>query len=289
MNKNSKILFVLGGIFLILAILLSTPSLIDGNVAASGLEGKKPTKTKINPTATPTKTKHSPKTPTAYPTYTYTPTTAPTNTPTSLPSNTPTSVPTNTPTAKPTNTPTDIPAFTPTAAPSITPTETTPDDEFIPLVLSGICSGIPTTETEAMSISWEVINDNPFAVAFAWSANNSETGTGIAPANGSANFTTAREGNLVSIDYSYNEESFVVAETVIPCPLEQPTKPPTTVAVVVPEEEPKAVVDPAPDQPAGGSGPSFTRSVAPFVFGVLGLGSIAAGFLKMKKRETLNN
>ena len=290
MTKNSKILFILGGIFLILAILLSTPSLIDGNVAASGLEGQKPTKTKTNPTPTPTKPKHSSKTPTSQPTYTYTPTSVPTNTPTSIPTNTPTSVPSNTPTSKPTNTPTDIPTFTPTAVPSITPTETTPDDEFIPLVLSGICSGIPTTEFESMTISWEVINGNPFAVAFTWSANNSESGTVIAPANGSVSFTTAREGNIVSIDYSYNEEPLSVAETVIPCPLEQPTKPPTTVVVVVPEvEEPKAVFDPAPDQPAGGSGPSFSHSFAPFVFGILGLGSISAGFLSMKKKETPNN
>ena len=119
MNKNSKILFVLGGIFLILAILLSTPSLIDGNVAAVDLKARNQLKPR-SILRNAHKTKHSPKTPTAYPTYTYTPTTrhqyanVPTVEYTNISSNEYTHI-------KPTNTPTDIPSFTPTAAPSITP------------------------------------------------------------------------------------------------------------------------------------------------------------------------
>ena len=213
-------------------------------------------------------------------------------TPTFTPTFTPTDVP-PTPTFTPTFTPTDVPP-TPTFTPTFTPTatETPPVEGLIPLELLGICSGSLEIQVVSTTISWEVVNENEFSIDFTWTANNGENGAGTAPANGSAFFVTDASGYDVSLSYTVENEIIEASSLVEPCeeeqPTEEPTEDPTKQPTTVVTEEPEAVVDPQPDQPAGGSGPSIVSSLAPIVIGLLGLGSITTAATLIKRKNITN-
>jgi len=221
-------------------------------------------------------------------------------TPTFTPTFTPTDVP-PTPTFTPTFTPTDVPptpTFTPTSTPTYTPTatETPPVEGPSTLELLGICSGSLEIQIASTTISWEVVNKNAFAIDFTWTANNGENGAGTAPANGSAFFMTDATGFDVSLSYTLENEILEAASSVEPCeeeqpteePTENPTRQPTTVVTEDPTEEPKVVVDPQPDQPAGGSGPSIITSLAPIALGLLGIAGTTSVITQIRKKNILN-
>jgi hypothetical protein len=209
---------------------------------------------------------------------------APTPSPTPTETFTPTPTETFTPTPTETFTPTPTETFTPTPTEEITPTPTeeitpTPTEvfEFIPLNLSGVCSGsIASTgffQAEENTITWTVSNANDQAIAFNWSANNGESGSAIVPANGNTNFVTAIDGFSVSLDYSFLNQSAQEQASIVPCEQQQETEEPTP-----------QPTDSQPDEPAGGSGPSIVSSLVPFIIGLPGIAAVSFILLKSAKK-----
>jgi len=220
--------------------------------------------------------------PSPTPTKTFTPTPTFTSTPTDEPTPSPTPTETFTPTPTFTQTPTDEPT------PSPTPTD---ELEFIPLSLLGVCSGsvasIGILQPVENTISWTVSNDNDLAITFDWSANNGQSGSETAPANGSVSFITDIDGYSVTLDYSYNNEIDAQEQASIePCEPQQETEEPTPTSTPTedPTEEPTSQpTDSEPDQPAGGSGPSLMAIVLPFMIGISGIAAVSTVMLKNKK------
>ncbi|MCC7207415.1 MAG: hypothetical protein IT323_08920 [Anaerolineae bacterium] len=150
-------------------------------------------------TATPTLTPSATATATDTDTPTRTPSLTPsdTETPTRTPSDTPD------PTATPTRTPSDTPEPTNTPRPPtntpIPPTATdTPVPPLAPLSLAALCSPDPASYRV-----WSVNNPNPVDVAFSWNVRHStmgQSGGGVAPASGSAGFTTTTEQNSNTVE-----------------------------------------------------------------------------------------
>jgi hypothetical protein len=254
------------------------------------------------PTPSPTPTDE----PTPSPTPTDEPTPSPTPTDEPIPSPTPTDEPTPSPTPTdeptPSPTPTDEPTPSPTPtdepAPSPTPTdEPTPNPtpieelDFEPLILTGICSGsvagIGVFQASEETITWTVSNENDIAVSFNWLANNGQSGSGTAPANGSANFVTDIDGYAVELDYVLGDETMEEQASIEPCEPQQETEEPTPTATEEPTEEPEATEDPEPDQPAGGMGPSIISTIIPFALGLTGIAAVATIVMKNKK-ETIS-
>jgi len=203
------------------------------------------------------------------------------------PSPTPTKEPTPTPTPtmepSPTPTPTDEPT------PSPTPTE---EINFVPLSLTGICSGsvasIGVFQDAEDTISWTVSNENDVAVSFNWAANNGQSGSGIVPANGSANFVTDIDGYAVDLDYVLGDEIMEEQASIVACEPQQETEEPTPTATEQPTEEPEVTEDPEPDQPAGGMGPSIFSTIIPFALGLTGLAAVATILIKNKKETIIS-
>jgi len=210
----------------------------------------------------------------------------PSPTPTDEP--TPSPTPTDEPTPSPT--PTDGPTPTPTDEPTPSPTPTEELD-FEPLSLTGICPEIVTSigvfQASEETITWTVSNENDIEVAFNWSANNGQSGSGIVPANGSANFVTDIDGYAVDLDYMLGDETMEEQASIEPCEPQQETEEPTPTATEEPTEEPEVTEDPEPDQPAGGMGPSLISTIIPFALGLSGIAAVATIILKNRK-ETIS-
>jgi len=189
---------------------------------------------------------------------------------------TPTDEPTPSPTPTETFTPTPTEEFTPTPTEEITPTPTE-ELEFIPLSLSGICSGsvasIGVFQAEENTITWTVANENDQPITFNWSANNGESGSATVPANGSTIFVTAIDGFSVSLDYSFLNQSAQEQASIVPCEQQQETEEPTP-----------QPTDSQPDEPAGGSGPSIISSLVPFIIGLPGIAAVSFLLLKSAKK-----
>ena len=133
-----------------------------------------------------------------------------------------------------------------------------PKQELEELSLSGECLNDGT-------IQWTVVNDNDAVIDFSWES-ASENGSGQVPALGQATFTTSEESISVTVAYDLNEESLSVSSEVEVCE----------------EKEEEEQRDPQPDEPAGGSGPSFFSLLTPVFFGVSGL-ALASVLLFNKK------
>ncbi len=198
----------------------------------------------------------------------------------------PTPTETFTPTPTQTFTPTPTETFTPTPTETITPTPTeeitpTPTEEleFIPLSLSGVCSGsiasIGIFQAEELTITWTVSNENDQPISFNWSANNGQSGSGIVPANGNSNFITNIEGDSISLEYSYMNENILEQESIVPCDPQQETEEPTP-----------QPTDSAPDQPAGGRGPSVASFLLPLIVGLPGIAAVSFTLLKNLKKTS---
>jgi hypothetical protein len=202
------------------------------------------------------------------------------------PSPTPTDEPTPSPT--PTDEPTPSPTPTDEPTPNPTPIE---ELDFEPLILTGICSGsvagIGVFQASEETITWTVSNENDIAVSFNWLANNGQSGSGTAPANGSANFVTDIDGYAVELDYVLGDETMEEQASIEPCEPQQETEEPTPTATEEPTEEPEATEDPEPDQPAGGMGPSIISTIIPFALGLTGIAAVATIVMKNKK-ETIS-
>ena len=219
--------------------------------------------------------------PSPTPTKTFTPTPTFTSTPTDEPTPSPTPTETFTPTPTFTQTPTDEPT------PSPTPTE---ELEFIPLSLSGVCSGSVTSivvgQLSENTITWTVSNENDQAISFNWSANNGQSGSATAPANGGTSFITDIDGYAVMLDYSVNNEVVQEQASIEPCEPQQETEEPTPAPSSTPTEDPTAQpTDSQPDQPAGGSGPSLMTTIVPFMIGIFGFAVVSAIVLNNKKEK----
>jgi hypothetical protein len=263
------------------------------------------------PTPSPTPTDEITPSPTSTdePTPSPTPTDEPTPSPTPTDEPTPSPTPTDEPTPSPTPTDEPIPSPTPTDEPTPSPTPTdeptpspTPTDEptpnptpieeldFEPLILTGICSGsvagIGVFQASEETITWTVSNENDIAVSFNWLANNGQSGSGTAPANGSANFVTDIDGYAVELDYVLGDETMEEQASIEPCEPQQETEEPTPTATEEPTEEPEATEDPEPDQPAGGMGPSIISTIIPFALGLTGIAAVATIVMKNKKETT---
>jgi hypothetical protein len=250
------------------------------------------------PSPTPTDEPTPSPTPTDEPTPSPTPTDEPTPSPTPTDEPTPSPTPTDEPTPSPTPTDEPTPSPTPTDEPTPSPTPTdeptpnpTPIEEldFEPLILTGICSGsvagIGVFQASEETITWTVSNENDIAVSFNWLANNGQSGSGTAPANGSANFVTDIDGYAVELDYVLGDETMEEQASIEPCEPQQETEEPT--ATEEPTEEPEATEDPEPDQPAGGMGPSIISTIIPFALGLTGIAAVATIVMKNKK-ETIS-
>ncbi len=198
----------------------------------------------------------------------------------------PTPTETFTPMPTQTFTPTPTETFTPTPTETITPTPTeeitpTPTEEleFIPLSLSGVCSGsiasIGIFQAEELTITWTVSNENDQPISFNWSANNGQSGSGIVPANGNSNFITNIEGDSISLEYSYMNENIQEQESIVPCDPQQETEEPTP-----------QPTDSAPDQPAGGRGPSVASFLLPLIVGLPGIAAVSFTLLKNLKNTS---
>ncbi|HAF61988.1 MAG TPA: hypothetical protein DCK95_06650 [Anaerolineaceae bacterium] len=247
----------------------------------------------FTPTPTFTSTPTEPFTPTPTDEFTPTPTDEFTPTPTDEFTPTPTEEFTPTPTDEFTPTPTD--EFTPTPTEEFTPTPTE-EMEFVPLTISGLCSGavasIGAVQTEENTITWRVSNNNNQAVSFTWTANNGQSGSATAPANGSTSFITAIDGSVISLEYFLNEEPMKERTSIDPCEAQQETQEPTPTQTeeVTPTEDstedPTALpTDSQPDQPAGGSGPSLMTTIIPFMIGISGIAAVSTIVLKNKKEK----
>ena len=199
----------------------------------------------------------------------------------------PTPTETFTPTPTETFTPTPTETFTPTPTETFTPTPTeeftpTPTDEldFIPLSFSGVCSGslvdLSTVEEDELYITWTVRNENDQPISFNWSANNGQSGSGTAPANGSANFITDIDGASISLAYTFLNEDVQEQASVLPCDPQQETEEPTP-----------QPTDSQPDEPAGGSGPSLIASIVPFIVGIPGIAAVS--FILFKNGKKVNS
>jgi outer membrane biosynthesis protein TonB len=252
------------------------------------------------PSPTPTDEPTPSPTPTDEPTPSPTPTDEPTPSPTPTDEPTPSPTPTDEPTPSPTPTDEPTPSPTPTDEPTPSPTPTdeptpnpTPIEEldFEPLILTGICSGsvagIGVFQASEETITWTVSNENDIAVSFNWLANNGQSGSGTAPANGSANFVTDIDGYAVELDYVLGDETMEEQASIEPCEPQQETEEPTPTATEEPTEEPEATEDPEPDQPAGGMGPSIISTIIPFALGLTGIAAVATIVMKNKK-ETIS-
>ena len=212
--------------------------------------------------------------PSPTPTETFTPTPTFTQTPTDEPTPSPTPTETLTPTPTETFTPTPTDEFTPT--PSFTPTPTE-ELEFIPLSLVGVCSGslvdVSLVEADDFYITWTVANENDQPISFVWTANNGESGSGVAPANGNTSFVTDTAANSISLEYSFMNEDVLEQESIVPCEPQQETEEPTP-----------QPTDSQPDEPAGGSGPSIIASIVPFIVGIPGIAAVSFLLLKNVKK-----
>jgi hypothetical protein len=252
-----------------------------------------PTQTK---TFTPTPTDEFTPTPTDE--FTPTPTDEFTPTPTDEFTPTPTDEFTPTPTDEFTPTPTD--EFTPTPTNELTPTPiitntptftpTPTEEDVLPLLIEGVCSNnlasIIVSQVDDITITWSVVNDNDQDIPFNWTANNGQSGSGTAPANGNMNFTTDIDGNSVTIEYSLRNEPLQELASIEPCEPQQETEEPTPTPTPIdePTQEPEVSVDPQPDQPAGGRRPSVVKTLAPILLGLSSLAIISTIVLKSKNK-----
>lgn len=180
------------------------------------------------------------------------------------------------PTPTETFTPTPTVTFTPTPTVTFTPTPTE-ELEFIPLSFAGVCSGslvdLSTVEADDLYITWTVTNENNQPISFNWSANNGQSGSGTAPANGSANFITDTDGSSISLAYSFFNVDVQEQASVLPCDPQQETEEPTP-----------QPTDSQPDEPAGGSGPSLIASIVPFIVGIPGIAAVSFILFKNGKK-----
>jgi len=218
------------------------------------------------------------------------PSPSPTPTKTFTPTPTFTSTPTDEPTPSPTPTETFTPTPTFTSTPTFTPTPTE-ELEYYPLTLEGLCSGsvasITVTQADENTITWRVSNANSEAVSFNWLANNGQSGSGTAPANGSTSFITEIDGYSVALEYALNNEPVEELASIEPCEPEQETEEPTPTPTATEEPTP-APTDSEPDQPAGGSGPSAIRTFAPIVFGLAGVATMITIAIDSKIKQRIN-
>jgi len=176
-------------------------------------------------------------------------------------------------------TPTEPTPTQPTPTPT-TPTPT-PEIEVDPLVLSGICN-------DSASISWSVSNGNNFDIAYSWSANNGESGSGIVNANGSASFSSSYNAFSITLNYAEEIDPKEVQASGERCAPKNDTPEPTKEVTEQPTEETVAKVDPQPDQPAGGSGPSFLSFFAPAGMIMLAAASGLVVAKRLKTKPQLN-
>ena len=119
-------------------------------------------------------------------------------------------------------------------------------------------------------IKWTVTNTTGETIQFSWLAANGENGNSEVSGNDSASFSSTSEGYNLTVSYVLNDQAMEIGNSVELC------KDP---------EEPKTSADPAPDVPAGGSGPALIATVAPFVLGASGLGTAFLLALKGKKAK----
>lgn len=160
-----------------------------------------------------------------------------------------------------------------TPTPSPTPTEPT---TFLPMLLQGECVGVASIQVDAAELKWTVTNPNNESISFTWNANNGQNGANVVPANGTVKFKTSVDGNSVSISYLLNNDPISTNAKTSVCQSDEPTPTPT--------EPVTTVVDPEPDQPAGGSGPSLVGTLTPaFLAGISGLG-LSAGLISIIKK-----
>ncbi|MDY6847310.1 MAG: hypothetical protein SVP52_09270 [Chloroflexota bacterium] len=254
---------------------------------------------KPNPSPIPTKTFTPTPTFTQTPTDDPTPSPTPTETFTSTPTFTQTPTDDPTPSPTPTETFTSTPTFTqtPTDKPTLSPTPTE-ELEFISLSLSGICSDSVTSigvlQLSENTITWSVNNENNQPISFNWSANNGQSGSATAPANGGTSFITDIDGYAVLLEYSVNNEVVQEQASIEPCEPQQETEEPTPAPSSTPTEAPTEETteeptthptDSQPDQPAGGSGPSLVTTIIPFMIGIFGFAAVSTIALKNKKEK----
>jgi hypothetical protein len=124
-----------------------------------------------------------------------------------------------------------------------------------------------------VTITWQVTNANDIDISFNWTANNGQNGSGTAPANSNTSFITEISGSSVTLAYTLNEESKEELAFIEPCEPQQETEEPTP-----------QPTDSQPDQPAGGSGPSITGMLLPFIAGISGIGVLATILTVAKKK-----